>query len=225
MKVCTDSCILGAWAASQLQASPDRYNNILDIGTGTGLLALMLAQKTFVKITAIDIDKNAIVQAKENFHQSPWNNKFELIETSLQDYFPLTTFDCIISNPPFYERDLHSPNAGKNNARHDTGLTLADLSAGIKRLLSPYGVAFILVPWHRFEMMKPLVQAAGLHISQVLHIRQSPIHNFFRCIIVLKNEPVSAQLIAELTIHEIIGGKRVYTNLFVDLLNDYYQKL
>ncbi len=227
MKVCTDSCILGACAAMQLQALSTPVKNILDIGTGTGLLSLMLAQKTTANITAIDLDKDAITQAGENFSQSPWHNKIELIETSLQDYFPATQFDCIISNPPFYENDLLSPHVSKNKAKHDTGLTLDELSGGIKRLLAPGGFAFILLPWQRYELMKTVVTSDGLFMSKALHIRQTPAHDFFRAIIVLKREPVSKADITELTIHDTAsaGNNRDYTNDFIDLLKDYYEKL
>ncbi len=206
----------------QLQASSTPAKNILDIGTGTGLLSLMLAQKTTANIIAIDIDKNAITQAKENFHSSPWTNKIELIETRLQDYIPAIQFDCIISNPPFYENDLQSPDAGKNKAKHDTGLTLDELSGGIKRLLSSNGIAFILIPWHRYEMMKQLAANEGLFITQALNIRQSPAHDFFRSIVALKKEEVATPEIKSLIIHD---AERKYTNPFKKLLEDYYEKL
>ncbi|MEO7264754.1 MAG: methyltransferase [Ferruginibacter sp.] len=222
MKVCTDSCILGAYAAMQLQDASSLIKNVLDIGTGTGLLSLMLAQKTTANITAIDIDKDAITQAKQNFSQSPWHKKLKWIETRLQDYFSATQFDCIISNPPFYENDLQSPDAEKNKAKHDTGLTLGELSSGITRLLSPGGIAFILLPWQRYETMKSIVKTDDLFILKSLHIRQTPAHDFFRTIIVLKKEPVPELSSSELIIHD---AERNYTKAFIELMKDYYEKL
>ncbi|MEO6404715.1 MAG: methyltransferase [Ferruginibacter sp.] len=222
MKVCTDSCILGAWTAKDLQTRYPSIKNILDIGTGTGLLALMLAQKTTADITAIEIDKHEVEQAKENFAGSPWNEKIDLVNIRLQDFFPLTQFDCIISNPPFYENDLPSADERKSEAKHDTSLTLSELSSGIRRLLAPTGIAYVLLPRHRYQEMKHVALIDGLHEVNALHIRQSPTHDFFRSIIILGREPLPQPSISELIIHD---EQRNYTRAFIDIMKDYYEKL
>ncbi|HCL83101.1 MAG TPA: tRNA methyltransferase, partial [Chitinophagaceae bacterium] len=110
MKVCTDSCILGAWTAGRLQGAA----RVLDIGTGTGLLPLMLAQKTGATLDTIESDPEAVVQAGENIRQSPWAGRIRLLAGDVRTY-PFTSFyDFIIANPPFFESDLRSPVDKKN---------------------------------------------------------------------------------------------------------------
>src|SRR4051794_22993532 len=100
MKVCTDACIFGAFVARQIANRNLAVSNILDIGTGTGLLSLMLAQKMTAAIDAIEIDKAAFEQAKQNFEQSPWKSRLTIINTDARHFNPGNKFDCIISNPP-----------------------------------------------------------------------------------------------------------------------------
>src|ERR1051325_1482144 len=96
MKISTDSVLIGAWAEAA------KAKTILDIGTGTGVIALMLAQRSSAKIDAIDIDLNSVQQAKENFQQSKWKSRLKVHHTSLQDFYPLNIYDIIVSNPPYF---------------------------------------------------------------------------------------------------------------------------
>ena len=109
MKVCTDACIFGAWAAGKLKESSISVRHILDIGCGTGLLSLMLAQNTNADIDAVEINTDAASQAKENILQSPGINKIKVINASILEFVPEKNYDFIICNPPFYEDDLKSP--------------------------------------------------------------------------------------------------------------------
>src|SRR5450631_830225 len=104
MKVCTDSCVLGAWTALQL----GQVKTILDIGTGTGLLALMLAQKSEGLIDAVESDPESAGQARENIGQSSWSDRIRVVEKDARDYLNETHYDFIITNPPFFESDLRS---------------------------------------------------------------------------------------------------------------------
>ena len=146
MKVGTDGVLLGAWAGQ------DRPGEILDIGTGSGLIALMLAQRfPKARITGIDCDKDAAMQAKENFTGSPWADRLRTVHIGLQGFCRDTVtaaerFDLIVSNPPFYDNTLTNPDSRRCTARHTGGLPhdeLLLLSAG---LLTDSGVFSLIVP-------------------------------------------------------------------------------
>ena len=117
MKVCTDACLFAAWVAAYLQKNKINPGSILDIGTGTGLLSLMLAQKTLALIDAVEINIDAALQAKENFNASPWKQRLNVFETGILQYNTQMKYDLIISNPPFFNNDLLSPDKNKNTAK------------------------------------------------------------------------------------------------------------
>ena len=123
---------------------------VLDIGAGTGLLSLMLAQKVNAFIDAIEINADAALQAKENFNASPWSERLAVHHQPIQTWTE-TNYDLIISNPPFFEQDLKSPNTERNLALHDTGLTLEILWQQVVRCLHTTGQFAILLPAHRLS--------------------------------------------------------------------------
>ena len=141
MKVGTDGVLLGAWA----EVRPgDR--RMLDVGTGTGLIALMLAQRSAAWITAVDIDVECATQAAENFAASPWADRLDAVSVAVQRYDPVEKFDLIVSNPPYYVDSLLSPDEGRNTARHAGGLNYDLLFRRSARLLSEGGVVSIVIP-------------------------------------------------------------------------------
>ena len=140
MKVGTDGVLLGAWT------NCDGTAQILDIGTGTGLVALMLAQRSNALITAIEIDKEAATQASENAANSPWRNRIFVKNCSLQEFAPETKFDLIVSNPPYFCNSLKTPLENRNLARHADSLPLADLLQHSRRLLSENGRLCVILP-------------------------------------------------------------------------------
>src|SRR5688572_1924557 len=103
MKVTTDACVFGAWIASEIQDIP--YKNILDIGTGTGLLALMIAQKNEAAIEAVEMEKDAAMEAQQNFLNSPWQERITLVNASIHEIQLSKKFDVVVCNPPFYEKE------------------------------------------------------------------------------------------------------------------------
>ena len=123
MKVGTDGVLLGAWA------STERCQRILDVGTGTGLIALMLAQRSTASLDAIDIDLDACLQARENIAKSPFANRIQVYQTSLSEYMPDENikYDLIVSNPPYFIDSLKCPDTKRNLARHTDTLSLPDL--------------------------------------------------------------------------------------------------
>ena len=129
MKVGTDGVLLGEWA------STERCQRILDVGTGTGLIALMLAQRSTAILDAIDIDSDACLQAQENIAKSPFANRIQVYQTSLSEYMPDENikYDLIVSNPPYFIDSLKCPDTKRNLARHTDTLSLPDLLRGTRR--------------------------------------------------------------------------------------------
>lgn len=216
MKVCTDACMLGAYTAKKLTGRD--VTGILDIGAGTGLLSLMLAQNCDAQIDAVEKNEAAAAQAKENALQSPWSGQITIHNTAIQEFTHSRKYDVIICNPPFYENDLKSENEDKNDAKHDSSLRFSELMAIIKSRLSDTGFASILLPHHRTEYVKKISLESGLSINELLFIKQSPDHPFFRSIVILSTQeavPVEKTIV----IHDQF---RNYTADFRLLLQDYY---
>ena len=135
MKVGTDAVLLGCWVI------PNGSKTILDIGTGTGVIALMLAQKTDAFIDAIDIDENAVKQAQENISDSKFSQRIKVTLNSFQDYSKDTDkrFDLIVSNPPYFEQSLKSTDEQRSQARHAYVLPFEELLDGVVKILNPKG--------------------------------------------------------------------------------------
>lgn len=135
MKVGTDGVLLGAWA------QVDNARRILDVGTGTGLIALMTAQRSQAHIMGIDIDEKAVGQAEENVKASPWKERISICRKDVMQMCREVdgTFDAIVSNPPYFVENVHCPDARRNVARHTGGLTFGELLAAVERLLADDG--------------------------------------------------------------------------------------
>jgi tRNA1Val (adenine37-N6)-methyltransferase len=216
MKVCTDACILGAWFASKTPP----YSGILDIGSGTGLLMLMLAQQHKGEITGIELDLDAFRQMKENIEKSPWRQSIKAFPGDVRSFSFPGKFDFIISNPPFYENDLPAASAAANLARHSKELTLTDLLAAIDANLSPQGSFGVLLPYHRAAWFEEFAKTAyGFTLKEKLLVKQSARHDFFRSILYFSRHRDNFIPVTELTIHNNDG---VYTEDFVELMKDYY---
>jgi tRNA1Val (adenine37-N6)-methyltransferase len=216
MKVCTDACLFGAYVADQVKTKAAA--NILDIGTGTGLLSLLLAQKIPGMIDAVEIDKAAYTQAKENFEQSSWKERLSVFNTDVLKFESGKKYDCIISNPPFFEKDLKSSNENKNAARHDTTLTLEQLITTVKKILNDDGSFAVLLPYHRVEECIALAEKAGLVLNKKILVRQTEKHDYFRGILFFSNQQL---LFTEEEI-SIKTSNEKYSVRFAELLKDYY---
>jgi tRNA1Val (adenine37-N6)-methyltransferase len=216
MKVCTDACILGAWFAAKAPA----YANVLDIGSGTGLLMLMLAQKHKGEIRGIELDLDAFRQLKDNIEKSPWRQLLKVFPGDVRSFSFPGKFDFIISNPPFYENDLPAATTGANLARHSKELTLTELLVAIDANLSPDGSFGVLLPYRRATWFEELARTAyGFTLKEQLLVRQSPRHEFFRSILCFSRHPDKFIPTTELTIQGNDGG---YTEDFTELMKDYY---
>ena len=221
MKVCTDACVFGAYAATHLKNRHDPANHILDIGSGTGLLALMVAQKTIGTIDAVEIDEAAFAQAKENFNQSPWATRLHIFNADVTSFYNSKKYDCIICNPPFFEGDLKSADNKKNAAKHDTALTLEQLLAAIKNLLAPQGSFAVLLPWQRVDFFIKLATSAGYFLTEQVSLQHTEAHPYFRGILIFSHNQGVAT-IKSLAIKIAAGN---YTDKFTALLKDYYLNL
>lgn len=160
MKVGTDGVLLGAWA------DVEHAQTVLDIGTGTGLLAIMTAQRSKAYITGIDIDADAIKQARKNGELSPWNDRLLFEEADVLTYTPQATYDVIICNPPFFQNSLTSPDNKRTKARHTASLPLPELAKSVNRLLKEEGHFFAILPTEVGEEFINFCWEHGLNLHQ-----------------------------------------------------------
>ena len=222
MKVTTDGCLFGAWVSEKIKNEKLVINNALDIGTGTGLLSLMFAQKNpFVKIDAIEVDNDAAIQAEENAANVSFKNSVRIIHDDARSYSFPHKYDLIISNPPFYENELKGDSPKKNTAHHNEGMLLIELLAIIKNNLKPDGRFCLLLPYKRHEEIKRLFSKNDLDILQMTFVKQSVNHDYFRILLIGKlssDLPVKTEF-NELSIRD---ERQQYTTEFAELLKDYY---
>lgn len=216
MRVCTDACIQGAYTALQLQGQS--YVRMLDIGAGTGLLSLMLAQQHDAGIDALELDDNAYTQAGENFKASPWASRLRVLHEDARNFQAPLPYDVIITNPPFYEQALKSGNAARDAAMHATTLSFEALAEAIGRNLAGNGICSVLLPYSEFEKFRAIAVKMGLALKKRLDVQQSPRHGFFRTVGLFTWQPAE-------TVHEsllIYDADNKYTPAFTALLKDYY---
>ncbi len=170
MKVGTDAVLLGSWV------SVGGCDRILDIGTGTGIIALMLAQKTTAYITALEIDQASFEQATENAGQSVYKNQINVVNKAFQDYWKNNKkkFDLIVSNPPYFVDSLKSNDTTRSTARHADVLPFNELIEGVNGILSPGGKFCVILPKKEAESFCKLAEQKNLYLSKLLRVRNSP---------------------------------------------------
>ncbi|WP_367914104.1 tRNA1(Val) (adenine(37)-N6)-methyltransferase [Leadbetterella sp. DM7] len=215
MKVCTDSCLFGALIGS------GGATCALDIGTGTGLLSLMVAQRhPGLSVDAVEVDAGAAADAAQNFMNSPFRERLRLHEETIQDFARASrqTYGLVFCNPPFYEDRLKSPDRYKNIAHHATGLSFRELAATSARLLASEGVLWILLP--PFEMERFIREAAenSLYMQERYAIRHNAAKPVFREIVVFSRSKPGNPAPREIIIYE----NDKYSSIFAELLRDYY---
>lgn len=220
MKVTTDACLFGAWCADEIQKEEIKSQKCLDIGTGTGLLPLMVLQKNnSLHFDAIEIDDVAAQQASENVSASAWKENVQVINADVKDHTNDFLYDIIISNPPFYENELSSENEKKNTAHHSSQLNLEQLVQHASRLSSPKAKLFLLLPYKRKEDILLLLSKYQWGIHQLVEVKQSVHHGFFRIIIAAEKNSSDDYFIQTFS---ICSEANQYSKEFTDLLKDYY---
>ena len=217
MKVGTDAVLLGSWIKT------GNANKILDIGTGSGIIALMLAQKSVAEINAIDIDVNAFQQAHENFMISPWFDRLKSIHQSLQDFSfkHEGKYDLIVTNPPYFHHASKPVEESRINARHSELLTFDELVDGVRKLLNPEGRFIVILPCKEGMEFLDKAQRKELFCHHLLRIKTKADKNEKRLIMefgfhfgILTEE--------EIIIQEEDGS---FTQDYIDLTRDYYIQL
>jgi tRNA1Val (adenine37-N6)-methyltransferase len=166
MKVGTDAVLLGSWV------NPSNADSILDIGTGTGIIALMLAQRSNAVIDAIDIDNNAFVQASENAAACSWKDHIHVHNISLQQ-FSLNNekkYDLIVSNPPYFIDSSKAFEESRSNARHTDQLPYDDLLKGVLTLLNPHGKFYVILPTKESEQFRDLAEQNKLFLTKLTRV-------------------------------------------------------
>lgn len=156
MKVGTDGVLLGAWAWLPPQG------RVLDIGTGTGLIALMAAQRSDCEITALEVEDGAVEQARENVAASAWHDRIRILHQNAATYVPDVPFDAILSNPPFYDNRLAPPDDARRMARHASSLSLEVLARNAARWLAPEGKLQVVLPLPEAERFCDACAGVGL---------------------------------------------------------------
>ena len=216
MKVGTDGVLLGAW--TDLSQS----HHILDIGTGTGLIALMMAQRSpEAQITAIDLDAEAVSQAQENIQNSPWKDRVEAVLQNVCTYSSDEKFDTIVSNPPYFIDSLKCPDNQRNTARHTDTLDAQRLLEKVAELLTPEGRFSIILPADQTDDLFRIAEAQGLHPTRWTKVITRPGLPPKRSLIEFQKKALPIQtneLVIELERH-------MYSKEYIEITREYYLKL
>ncbi len=214
MKVGTDGVLLGAWAEVR---SDDR--RILDIGTGTGVIALMLAQRSAAHITALDILPECTARAAANFTASPWGDRLESLCTPVQAFATEERFDLIVSNPPFFTESLLPPDAGRTLARHTASLPFPELVAAVLRLLAPGGRFALVLPVPEMQAFRSAA-LGRLYLRRMTEVCSTPKRGVRRVLAEFAAEPQQPASVDRLVIQSC--GEGTYTDEYRRLTGDFY---
>ena len=219
MKVGTDGVLLGAWV------NVANAKNTLDIGTGTGLIALMMAQRSVsTLITAIEIDSEAACQATENVLNSPWKDRIEVVNADLLDFNCSKRYDVIVSNPPYFSQSLPSPNKQRTLARHNDHLTYSALIQKVATLLSENGRFSVIIPYDHKDEFIQLASQSRLYLQRIVAVKTTPTSVFRR---VLLEFSFVESIVEQLKVEELLieRERHQYSIEYINLTKDFYLKM
>jgi len=216
MKVGTDGVLIGAWA------NVHHAKHILDIGSGTGLIALMAAQRSRASIIGIEINQEAAIQAQENVYISPWKERIRIIHTDLKAFRTNILFDSIISNPPYFSNALKCPNNKRNIARQDNALSFRELIQYTAKLLHPQGEFSVIIPACEVDKVLGLAIENKLYPSRKTWIKTTPRVSPKRCMLAFRLTPEDR---VEEKILIIETASSVYSKEYQKLTRDFYLKM
>lgn len=220
MKIGTDGVLLGAWAP--IENNPIR---ILDIGTGTGILSLMLAQRSDAEqLDALEIDEKSYEQAVDNFEDSPWNDRLFCYHASLTEFIeePEHQYDLIVCNPPFYSEDYKPENEQRNLARFQDAMPFEDLIEAVAVLLSDEGVLAVVIPFKEEIRFISLAQKHQLFPLKITRVRGTPTSDIKRSLLAFSRKETANCPMDELVIET---QRHVYTSDYTILAQDFYLKM
>ncbi len=220
MKVGTDGVLLGAWCP--IDNNPF---SLLDIGAGTGILSLMLAQRSNAEqIDAIEIDEDAYEQCVENFESSPWGDRLFCFHAGLDEFIdePEDQYNIIISNPPFYSEDYKTENSQRDLARFQDALPFEDLVEAANLLLSENGIFAVIIPYKEEERFVDLCAEVELYPIKVTRVKGTPTTEIKRSLLAFKRYELSVLTADELIIET---ARHQYTDDYIALTKDFYLKM
>ncbi len=226
MKIGTDSVLLGAWASVK-----ENPFSILDIGAGTGILALMLAQRSPAEvIDAIEIDDHAYEQCVDNFEQSPWGDRLFCYHASLEEFADEIDdkYDLIISNPPFYSEDYKTDNTQRDMARFQDAMPFDHLIESVSKLLSEDGIFSVIIPFKEEAKLISLASNFKLIPNRILQIKGTPTSKIKRSLIEFSFDTVLADKEkSEIKMDHLIieKSRHQYTEDYINLTKDFYLKM
>lgn len=220
MKIGTDAVLLGAWCPID-----NHPKTILDIGAGTGILALMLAQRTSaIQIDAIEIDENAFEECVFNFESSPWSDRLYCFHAGLDEFVedPEDEYDIIICNPPFYTENFKSGNQSRDLARFEDALPFEEFVEAVDFLLSEDGIFSVVIPYKEEERLLDLCAECSLYPVKVTRVKGAHNTAIVRSLIAFKRHELSVleadEIVVEINRHE-------YTDDYINLMKDFYLKM
>lgn len=222
MKIGTDAVLLGAWVFLESE-----IDSILDVGSGTGIIALMLAQRSFaLTIDAVEIDNDAYEQTVTNFENSNWGDRLYCYHSSFQKFANEIadedeTYDLIISNPPFYTDEFVSENDARNKARFTSSLSFSELLKGVSKILSKKGKFAVIIPFKEEQGFVKLAKENNLFLNRVCHVKGNPSSVFKRSLLEFSFEDKKLKkenLTIEIKRHQ-------YTDEYINLTKDFYLKM
>jgi tRNA1Val (adenine37-N6)-methyltransferase len=220
MKIGTDSVLLGAWTPID-----NHPFSILDIGAGTGIIALMLAQRSSAEqIDALEIDEDAYEQATDNFENSPWNDRLFCFHAGLDEFVeePEDEYDLIVSNPPFYTEDYKTDCDKRDMARFADAMPFEDLVEAAALLLSENGIFSVIIPYKEEEKFLALAHECELYPYKITRVKGTPTTELKRSLLAFSRFEKENFVIDELVIET---GRHIYTPEYINLTKDFYLKM
>ena len=221
MKIGTDAVLLGAWCFADF---PD---TILDVGAGTGIISLQLAQRFDAEtIDAVELDENAYEQTVENFEQSDWADRLYCYNASFQEFAneiaeEEENYDLIVSNPPFYTDEFESENESRNKARFTSSLSFQELIVGVAKILSRKGIFSVIIPFKEEENFIDVASKNKLFLNRVCRVKGNPTSKVKRSLLEFSFQESAIkkeQLTIEIKRHQ-------YTEAYINLTKDFYLKM
>ena len=220
MKIGTDGVLLGAWSPI-----PDNCYSVLDIGTGTGIIALMIAQRSNAnQIDALEIDESAYEQATENFENTPWSDRLFCFHAGLDELIdePEDEYDLIISNPPFYTENFKTENDQRDLARFEDAMPFEMLVEAADLLLSENGIFSVIIPFKEEERFIDLCAEYEFYPVKATRVKGSHKTPIVRSLLAFKRHELSVLVADELVIET---SRHQYTDEYIELTKDFYLKM